>query len=565
MKSKLEQLNDIINNSTKEELIWMAGYLEGVVRNFKAEAVPASVAPVSAGKVTVLYGTETGNSKVIATETASRLKKEGIPAKLMAMEQYRNLTDLGKEDKLLVVMSTHGEGEPPVAAKKFYDFVLSNKMDLRKVSHAVLALGDTSYPLFCKAGEDVDLQLEKWGSKRLTSLHKADVDYAETAESWIGEVLKSLKNGSSPATNGTAVKAIAKPSGKKIYTGVITTNLNLNDRGSSKQTHHIEIETEEPVDYLPGDSIGIVAENSAETVQAILNLLQITEPQVTWRSNTYSPFELLKTKVNITWLPHRQVHQYSGIVQQEIPDGTRIDLLDLVKIYPPQNNVQAKAVLEMLEPIAPRLYSISSSPAAHENSLHITVSKHNFWLEDDQRYGLCSGWLNELPEGTSLQFYVHRNTEFRLPAEDKDVIMIGPGTGIAPFRSFLFERDANGASGRNWLFFGDQHFVTDFLYQSELQQLADTGVLTRINTAFSRDQQEKIYVQHKLQKHAAEVFNWLQNGASIYICGAKEPMSVDVENTLLQIIQQQGDSTLEEAEEYLLQLKEDGRYRKDVY
>jgi sulfite reductase (NADPH) flavoprotein alpha-component len=561
VKSKLERLNELVRDSSREEIIWMSGYLDGIVRGYKTEEAP--VAAKSSVKATVVYGTETGNSKKVATEAASRLKKEGIGVKLMAVEQYRNLADLSKEEKLLVVLSTHGDGEPPAAARKFYDFVHATDTDLKKVQHAVLALGDTAYPLFCKAGEDVDVQLERLGSKRLVPLQKCDTDYEKETKAWLDNVIASLKNGASTAA-AAPKEAAAKSSGKKWWDATVAVNLNLNDRGSLKQTHHIELVTDTEVDYRPGDSIGVVAQNSEEKVQAIIGLLPLQGGDIAWRGETYSLYEILKRKANIVYLPHRLIHKYSGIVEQEIPE-TRMDLLDLLRIYPVKDAAQAAAVVEMLEPIAPRLYSISSSPATHGSEVHITVAKNNFQIEEDKRWGLCSGYLNGLAEGSTVQFYVHRNSEFHLPPDDKDLIMIGPGTGIAPFRSFLFERDATGATGRSWLFFGDQHFVTDFLYQSELQQLQETGVLTRINTAFSRDQQEKIYVQHKLLKHAAEVFNWLQSGAYIYLCGAKDPMSADVEATLLKIIQEQGDNTPEEAEEYLLQLKEDGRYRKDVY
>jgi sulfite reductase (NADPH) flavoprotein alpha-component len=223
-------------------------------------------------------------------------------------------------------------------------------------------------------------------------------------------------------------------------------------------------------------------------------------------------------------------------------------------------------VVAILEPITPRLYSISSSPAAHTGEVHITVARDTFYLNQDLKYGLCSDFLSQhLSQNGEIEFYVHKNNQFRLPEANKDVIMIGPGTGIAPFRSFLAERDATGADGRNWLFFGDQHFVSDFLYQTELQNWLQTGALTNINLAFSRDQAYKVYVQHRILEKAAELWKWISGGAYIYICGAKEPMSVDVEYALLQVIHRYGSKTDEEAIQYLDQLKEEGRYLKDVY
>jgi sulfite reductase (NADPH) flavoprotein alpha-component len=236
-----------------------------------------------------------------------------------------------------------------------------------------------------------------------------------------------------------------------------------------------------------------------------------------------------------------------------------------LKIYSVKDANQFIEVLKILEPIAPRLYSISSSPEAHTGEVHITVAKNCFRINDELKHGLASEFLSLLNEDNELPFYISPNNNFRLPEEDKNVIMIGPGTGIAPFRSFLWERDSTGASGKNWLFFGEQHFITDFLYQTEIQNFVETDLLTKIDIAFSRDQQEKIYVQHKIQKNGAEFFEWLEAGSYVYLCGAKEPMSVDVEQTILQIIEQFGERSKDEAKQYLENLKETGRYLTDVY
>ncbi|MDP4263729.1 MAG: sulfite reductase, partial [Bacteroidota bacterium] len=227
---------------------------------------------------------------------------------------------------------------------------------------------------------------------------------------------------------------------------------------------------------------------------------------------------------------------------------------------------QFTEVIRILSPIAPRLYSISSSPAAQgNNEIHLTVSRNSFRVKEEQRFGLCSDFLGDLPVDSIVTFYIHKNRSFRLPAPDKDVIMIGPGTGIAPFRAFLAERDAAGAAGKNWFFFGEQHFTTDFLYQTEMQNYLQTGVLNKIDLAFSRDQPEKVYVQHRMLEKANELYQWISNGAFLYVSGTKDPMSKDVENTLLQVIEEQGKKTKEEAKKYLDQLKEENRYHKDVY
>ena len=581
---KLKVLQDLVRSSTKEELVWINGFLAGVLMNChdqssltSAAAPVAAAAPAAAptvapandkpavSKITIAYGTETGNSKKLATDLATKAKKSGINAKVVSLDQYR-LTDLSKEEYFFTIISTQGEGEPPATAKKFYDHIHQNGFKLNQLKFGVLALGDTSYPLFCKAGEDVDQQLQKLGGQRIVSLQKCDTDYQGDAEGWFSQVLHSLTTTTS--SNGTAsvgaVVVAKKPTGKKVYTGNILTNINLNDRGSNKQTHHIEIAADE-LEYQPGDSIGIIPENAPAIVDAIIALTKIDgKKTVSFKNESHTVIELLKKKLNIAYLPERVVKQYAAIVKQDIPE-TKISLLDLLKIYPVNNATQFEEVIGILEPITPRLYSISSSPQAHDGEVHITVARDNFKINGEAKNGLCSNFLADLPVDTALEFYVHKNSQFRLPAPEKDVIMIGPGTGIAPFRSFLAERDATAATGRNWLFFGDQHFTTDFLYQTEIQNWVQTGVLTKVNVAFSRDQASKIYVQHKMLENSAALYEWLQNGAYVYICGAKDPMSTDVEYTILQIIERFGNKTTAQAIEYLNSLKEEGRFLKDVY
>ncbi|MBC8034174.1 MAG: flavodoxin domain-containing protein [Chitinophagaceae bacterium] len=563
--AKLELLQNLIGTATREELIWMNGYLAGVIGLPDAATVPAApVAKPAVSKITVVYGTESGNSKKLALDFASRAKKTGVQAKLVSMDQYR-LNDLPKEEYLLAVISTQGEGEPPAAAKKFYDHIHQNGFKLDKLKYGVLALGDTSYPLFCKAGEDVDSQLQKLGGNRIVPLRKCDVDFEEEADQWFSEVLESLSGvqQAAPAPAVTEVPAVKK-AGKKVYEGTVLSNINLNDRGSRKQTHHIEIAADD-VDYEPGDSLGIIPENPQELVECLLDISKADASKTFQHKNDFFTItDLLKKKLHISYLPERVVQKYAAIVQQDIP-ATRIDLLDLLKIYPISSPEQFEQVITILEPIAPRLYSIASSPQAHAGEIHLTVAKDFFSINNELKVGLCSRHLSETAVDEKLHFYIHKNNQFKLPAPDKDVIMIGPGTGIAPFRSFLSERDATGATGENWLFFGDQHFETDFLYQTEIQNWAETGVLTKVNVAFSRDQQEKIYVQHKMKKHARAFYDWLEAGAYIYVCGAKDPMSIDVENTILMIIQQCGSMTEEAAAAYLDALKDQGRYMKDVY
>lgn len=563
---KLKRLKEFIDGYSKEEIIWINGYLAGLVSG--AGVPTASPAVPAVKKITLVYGTETGNAKRLATQLAATARQKSITAKLVGLDQYR-LTDLAKEEFFFVVISTQGEGEAPVTAKKFYEYIHQQTLDLAQLKFSVLALGDSSYPMFCKTGEDVDGRLEALGAKRVVPLQRCDVDYEEEAKQWFEKVLTLVSSQKSEPAAGPALAPVSTSTGKpskKIYQGTILTNINLNDRGSKKKTYHIEIGTDEPIAYEPGDTIGIIPRNRVDVVNRIITLTGIDPGKVIETAKfKASARDLLEQHLNICYLLTSTIKKYATITGQEIPD-TRMDLVDLLRIYPVKDPEQFEEVIKILMPIAPRLYTIASSPLAHgNNEVHITVARDRFLALDEQRYGLCSEFLGDQPANTAINFYVHKDKNFKLPPADKDVIMIGPGTGIAPFRSFLYERSSNGATGRNWLFFGEQHFITDFLYQTEIQDFVQTGVLQRLDLAFSRDQAEKIYVQHRMLEHAADLYQWIENGASVFISGTKDPMSKDVEETLLKIIEEQGKKSKEESKQYLEKLKKEGRFEKDVY
>jgi sulfite reductase (NADPH) flavoprotein alpha-component len=560
-KNKFKILQDLIEEASNEELAWMNGYLNGIVST--KEPTGNTVSKSAINKITIAYGTETGNSKKLATDFAAKARKKGIHAKVQSLDQYR-FTDLQKEEYFLTVISTHGDGEPPAAAKKFYDHVHNNGFKLANLKYGVLALGDSSYPLFCQAGEDVDKQLNKLGAQRFAPLQKCDVDYYSDADEWFDEICKTLHNGKSTSSTITPQKIATKSAGRKIYNGTLLAHVNLNDRGSNKETYHIEIETEN-VSYFPGDSIGIIPENKKGVVEEILSLTGTEETTfIDYKDELTSIHNLLLKKLNITFLPERVVKQFAIVIKKEFPIK-RMDLIDLLQLFPVKDSNQFIEIIKILEPITPRLYSIASSRVAHPGEIHITVAKNKFDLNGKTGLGLASEFLSRFKPGQAIEFYIHPNNRFRLPEADANIIMVGPGTGIAPFRSFIAEREATGALGKNWLFFGEQHFVTDFLYQSEIQNWFETGVLTKVSTAFSRDQAEKIYVQHKMMQLGNEFFEWLQSGAYVYICGTKDPMSADVEKEIIKIIQQFGERSREDAVKYLDTLKEDGRYIIDVY
>jgi len=555
---KKKQIREFVDSLDRQAQIWTNGFLEGILCGTTSTETVASKTSAENKKITIAYGTESGNSKKIANLFASRAKQEGIQAKLVSLDQYR-LTDLPKEEYFLTVISTQGEGEPPASAKKFYDHIHQNGFKLPKLKYGVLALGDTSYPMFCKAGEDVDHQLGNLGGERIVDIRRCDVDFESEAQNWMNDVLQKL-NGHQGSVH-PAIKAPKKSTGKKIYQGEILTNINLNDRGSAKQTHHIEIACED-IYYKPGDSLGIIPQNPSALVEEIIAITGIdAERTFVHRNETCTVYELLQKKLNIVFLPERVVAKYAAHVQQEIP-AIKTGLLDLLRHYPLKDPAEFDIFLQQLEPTTPRLYSISSSLETVDGEVHLTVARDRFSIEDELKYGLCSDHLCNLKPGSKIEFYIHHNDQFRLPEDHQDVIMIGPGTGIAPFRAFLSERESAGAAGRNWLFYGDQHFTSDFLYQTELQQWVESGLLNALDVAFSRDQDEKIYVQDKIRLRSAEFFQWLEKGATLYVCGAKR-MSEDVEKTMLDLIKKSG--IAEDAESYLNELKSTGRYLKDVY
>jgi sulfite reductase (NADPH) flavoprotein alpha-component len=554
---KLKQFTDFIGTANREEMVWMNGYLSAIINT--ALEKPAVEAPK---KITIAYGTETGNSKKLATSFAARAKKTGIRTKLVGLDQYTP-AELANEDYFFTIISTHGEGEPPAAAKNFYDHIHKNGFQIPQMKYGVLALGDTAYPLFCKTGEDVDKQLQQLGARRIAPLQKCDVDYEAAAENWFAEVLQKIAIPGIAAPSAVIPATEKKPAGKTIYAGIVLSNINITGRGSSKKTHHIEIATDAV--YLPGDSIAVVPSNDALVVEEILSLTGITsDTKINWRNETVTAQELLFQKANIVYLPEKTAALYADLAQTNIPAG-RYGLTELLRNWPLQDAVKLDALLQQLTPIAPRIYNIASSPAAHEGAIHITALQDVFTVNGVTKQGLCSNYFDNKKPGDEIKFFIQPNKRFRLPADDKDIIMIGPGTGIAPFRSFMAERDAIGATGRNWLFFAETDFTTDFYYQAEWQTLFNTHILTKVSLAFKNNNDDMPDMQHKLLQQAPALFEWIESGAFIYLCGEKDPMSKNVEATLLSIIEQQGNMTAEAAKNYFETLKTTGRYMKDVY
>ncbi|WP_136669036.1 sulfite reductase flavoprotein subunit alpha [Flavobacterium sp. H122] len=555
-ETKHNLLEQLVQNATNEELIYAKGYLAGYLAgNFgikTAGVIPVVQNAISsvAVKPLIVYGTETGNSKKVASQIQAAFKKNKIQAKNIDVAQF-DVAKLQKETLVLFVVSTQGEGEFPQNAAGFYESLKASSASLDKLSYAVFGLGDSSYPLFCNAGVLLDEVLAEKGAKRLLPLVKADVDYAGLIPIWEADLQKSFAaSGQTETVSGTAKSTTSSTSHKQNFTGQISHKIVLNDRGSNKETYHIEITPNEEIVYEPGDALGLIPQNKESELETIVAHFGVSD------------FSELKNK-NIRGLSKKSLEALGKVLDVEIKEE-KADLVDVIAKYQPKKGTLDE-VKEILHSIAPRLYSISSASEAHDGQVHLTVNLNAFKVGDKVKTGLTSQFLADFPLDTDYDFYIHKNNNFRLPAEDTDVIMIGPGTGIAPFRSFLAQRDVTGAEGRNWLFFGEQHFALDFYYQTEIQEWLGTGVLTKLSTAFSRDQERKIYVQDRIKENAAEFNSWLESGASIYICGQKDPMSKDVENTIIEVIAQQRNISTEKAKEVLAELEEQGKYQKDVY
>ncbi len=558
-----------MNHNTREDLI--IAFLsalsseelkicnEWIQKNSKNDVKISSIPK----KITILYGTETGNAKKIANDFALSSKKKGILAKVVGTDTYK-LTDLAKEEYLFVIISTQGEGEPPISAKKFYEYLGSTTDKFPKIKYAVLGLGDTSYPLYCQTGIDIDTYFEKTGAQRILPLSKADVDYKSVSLEWMESVFQRL---STEKISDTLVIKKEEVEKEKIssYIGKVKTSINLNDNRSEKKTFHIELESSTPINYKSGDIAVIQPHNDTRDVQEIISLTK-SDPekliQLSKKSGTLK--DLLTSYLNITYLSEATMKKIAETTSTSIKEK-RLDLLDLLLKYEIRSPEKLETILPLLNPISPRQYSIASSSMVNEEELHLTVALDTFKVEGKQKFGLCSRYLCGVREGHELSFTIKKNPHFYLPDADKDIIMIGPGTGIAPFRAFVAERSVTQAEGKNWLFFGDRKFTENFLYQTEWQEHFAMGTLNKINLAWSRDGKEKYYVQDEIRKEGKEFLQWLENGAYLYVCGAKDPMSIDVEKAILDVISTHKKVSLKKAKAYLENLESEHRYLKDVY
>ncbi|MCY7675903.1 assimilatory sulfite reductase (NADPH) flavoprotein subunit [Bacillus safensis] len=595
-QEQAELLNQLLPTLTDQQKIWLTGYLSAQAALTGSENTALTPSPTAAAPaqpvskdVTVLYGSQTGNSEGLAKKTAQHLEEKGFQVTLSSMSDFKP-NSLKKINNLLIIVSTHGEGDPPDNALSFHEYVHGRRAPkLDHLSFSVLSLGDSSYEFFCQTGKEFDERLKELGGTRLFGRVDCDLDYDEPFSEWLQGVASSLSEGEAAANPQESAEANTQTAASEYsrtnpFYAEVLENINLNGRGSNKETRHLELSLEgSGLVYEPGDSLGIYPTNDPALVDELITTCGWdAEEAVTVHKNgdTLPLKEALTSHFEITVLTKPLLQKMASFTKSEalqalLEEGNEEklkayiagrDLVDAARDFGPFEGTAADFTA-ILRKIPARLYSIASSLKANEEEVHLTIGAVRYDAHGRERQGVCSILCAErLEPGDTLPVYIQHNQNFKLPENpDTPIIMVGPGTGIAPFRSFMQEREEVGADGKSWLFFGDQHFVTDFLYQTEWQKWLKDGVLTKMDVAFSRDSEEKVYVQHQMKKQSKELFEWLEQGAYVYVCGDEKHMAHDVHNTLLSIIQEEGAMSKEKAESYLANLQQQKRYQRDVY
>lgn len=585
------QLDSFLSTLQPEQLAWVEGYVAGLSKSGAVKKPsgisinPEAIRVASQNpSLTILFGTHTGRSEGIARDLSKKAISAGLSTSVYNMQDY-NTKQLKSEKNVAIIVSTHGEGDPPVQAEDFWAFVKGKrapKMD--GVQFSVLALGDKSYEKFCQTGVDIDEAFRKNGATPILPVVKCDVDFETEAEEWTQKLIDELS--SVAVTNGQPVVLDDAPEVEESqYTktnpfyATILDKVVLNGAGSSKEVMHIELSLEgSGLHYHPGDAIGIYTDNPPELVEGIVAKTAFSaHEEVEVKAGKVTFEQALRNHVEITVLNRDVLNQFAELTQSEdlktlLGDREKLnaylyghDLLDLIVHFP--GKFKAQELVNILRKLPPRMYSISSSEDYVPEEVHITVAAVRYEKYNRQRKGAASTFLADRSNvDDQVPVFIDHNPNFKLPENtNTPIIMVGPGTGIAPFRSFLQQSEVDDRHGRSWLFFGDQHFFTDFLYQVEWQKWLKTGHLEKLSVAFSRDQEEKIYVQHRMYENKAELYKWLEKGAIIYVCGDMKHMAKDVESTLVKIVQEEGSRSESEAKEYIKNLHKQKRYQLDVY
>ncbi len=589
---QIGQLQQAASELSPQQLAWVSGYFWGISQTSGAtqptNQAAAAVSSQPAGKLSIIFASQTGNAKGVAEALKEEAAAAGIAVELFDASDYKG-KNLAKETHVIIVASTNGEGEAPDNAIELHEFLQSKKAPkLDNLHYGVIGLGDSSYEFFCQTGKDFDAFLSKQGATPFIERVDLDVDYETPAAEWRKQALDKVKEAlASEAQSaqvvqlpvGQAAHSTSQYSKQNPYTATLLTSQKITGRDSGKDVRHIEIDLDgSGLTYQPGDALGVWFENSIELVSAILKQVGLTGDEVVEvDGDSTSLQKALIEKYEITSANSQLVTQYAELSGSKKLEKLATDK-DKLRQYSANTQVidvlsekkaklTAEQLVGLLRRLTPRLYSIASSQSEVDEEVHLTVGVVEYQQGDETRFGGASSFLSHrLEEGGDVKVFVEHNNNFKLPQDDNaPVIMIGPGTGIAPFRSFVQERDNRDAEGKNWLFFGDRTFTQDFLYQVEWQKYLKSGIVNQLDVAFSRDQQEKVYVQHRILEHSAQVWQWLQDGAYIYVCGDATRMAKDVHEALICVVEQHGKKTREEAEQFVNELRKAKRYQRDVY